>query len=129
MDRYTLRWRFDYLTRPSKAGMWGLTTRNKVDSAWSQPRDGMIRACIEGKNLRTREIKMLAECRGCDFRVFQWLATALCPIFPGGTRSLKSKLVGLKMLTRDEQVTVLYDGSVQVEPLSESLRELNFKTY
>jgi hypothetical protein len=127
--QYKLRWRFDYLSRPSKAGMWALTTNNPVDCAWSQPKDGLVRASIEGKNIKTKEIEVLAESRGQDFRVFQWLATALCPIFHNGDSVLRSTLVGLKLLTSDDEVSVMCDGSVHRQSLSEQLKTVNFKTY
>jgi hypothetical protein len=128
MDLFALRWRFDYNNRPTKCGMWGRTTTNPVDCAWSQPRDGLVRASIEGKNIETREILTFAECDGHAYRAFQWAATAAMPLL-GGTAVLKSQLVGLKLLTTDSCLLVDQAGKLTVAPLSDDIKAINFQSY
>lgn len=127
---YMLRWAFEYSNRPRKAGMWGMATKNPVDSAWAQPKDGLIYALIEGKDIKTRLTHRLVECPGADFRTFQWVATAALPgMGLKGAVTLRSKLVGLKILSRDICLEVHSDGKLLKRALTDGERSIQFAAY
>ena len=129
-DKYALRWVLEYSDGRRKPGLWGQSTENQADQAWCQPRKGLTRAVIEGKNILTREIVRLVDCPAEDFRVFQWVATAsINPFGIRGTVKPQSRLMGLKILTRYKEFQVLGDGKVTSQDLPENLANLNFATY
>jgi hypothetical protein len=129
-DKFALRWVLEYSTGRRKNGMWGMSTKNKEDQAWCQPKKDLVWAVIEGKNLKTMEIVRLVECPVADFRVFQWVATAsVNPFAVKGNVKPRSRLMGLKMLTRYKEYQVLGDGVVQSKDISDGLANLNFATY
>lgn len=117
---YLLRWRFDFASRPTKCGMWNNPGTNNVDKACFQNKEGLTWARIEGKNISTREVKVLAEISGQDFLNFQWMAQ----------RRLKSgetELLGIKILSRYNEVEVDMSGAVKVKKLSNG--NVNFATF
>ena len=128
--KYLLRWRYDY---PEKVvrGMWSNAGENPANQAWSNNKEGLVRAIIEGKDLKTKEIKVLAECPGEDFRVFQWVASVRMPggAPAGGSVTIAGSIIGMKLLTRDEELTILDTGLGKARPLPESEKNLNFRTY
>ena len=124
---YKLRWRFDYINRPPKYGIWSMATGKPSDSAYSQPKDGLLTASIEGKDVHTKEIKRLADCPGQDFRMFQWVATASMPAVSGlVSYTPRSTLVGLKLITRNEVIEVLNTGVKNVSLITKA--EENIKS-
>ena len=127
---YVLRWAFEYADGKRRAGIWGQSTDNPGDSAWAQPKIGLIRAIIEGKNQITKNIVRFAECSGEDYRVFQWVAVAAMPGFGfRGSVNLPSRLVGLKLLARDQMYEVHGNGKVVITPITDRQREIQFASY
>lgn len=116
MDRYLLRWKFEYLSRPPKAGLWLQASNSNETKAWFQPKDGLTRVLIEAKNIRTREIKTLVECSGPEFMAFQWIAGAF--LSPMGVKSGKppTSIIGCKLLTTAHEYEVDVLGNVQTKP-------------
>lgn len=108
--RYRLRWRFDFLNRPSKFGQWDRDADRLEEKACYQNREGLIRASIEGKNWRTYEVKILAECDGWDFINFAWRAE-----FRGNAKTSYTRHTGLELWTRDIKKLVLFNGNVVEE--------------
>lgn len=127
---YILRWVFEYQDGRRKAGMWGQATRNPVDSAWAQSTKGLARAVIEGKHVTSRKLVRLAECSGQDYRTFQWVATAAMPGMGfKGAVTLRSRLVGLKLLARDKVFEVNGKGDVNITPITKRQNEIQFASY
>ena len=107
---YLLRWRFDYATRPAKYGMWSQPAVLESDTAAFCPKDGLVRAAIEGRHSITREDKIIAACDGQDFVNFQWVAEAHFNPFGGGIT--QQNVVGLKLVTSQNETTVFASGKV-----------------
>lgn len=122
---YLLRWRFDFVGRASVFGMWN----SPVNTAWNQNREGLTRASIEGKDVLTKQTVTLVECDGHDFRNFQWLAIAR--VNPGmrGSVSPVPEHIGLKILTTNEEVSVLVTGQCARRTLSEPEKGIQFATF
>lgn len=129
--RYRLRWRFDFANRPSKYGMWNAPGPGASTQAWSQNKEGMVRASVEGEDLRTKETKILAQCDGHDFRNFQWMAVGRLRGFPTDTANVRpiTHLVGMKILTTDTEICVFGSGQVETAPLPEPIKQMHFATY
>jgi len=126
--KYRLRWRFDYLGKPSKMGMWSLTSNNPVDQAWNK-NTNVIRAKIEVKDLATREIKVLVSCPGVDFLNFGWLAVARGPVFFRNSVQPVHQLIGLQMWTREKKIAVFDTGKIQIVNLKPAEKQTNFATF
>lgn len=126
---YRLRWRFDYVNRPTRRGIWdGVGPEGGVESAWRQPKDGLIAALIEGECMKTHEVYVLAEVRGQDYAFAQWDSHVRTGPGIGLKRDFKPFRMthGLALLTRDERVTVFIDGTVARRPLTDEERGFNF---
>jgi len=122
---YMLRWRFDFTNRASVFGMWN----SPVNTAWDKNREGMTRASIEAKSVKTCLTSTVAECDGHDFRNFQWIAIArVNPNFRGSV-SPPPEHVGLKILTTTEEVAVLITGQCARRQLSPEEKGINFATF
>jgi hypothetical protein len=117
---YLLRWRFDFLNKPSRFGMWSNPGTNDIDKACFQNKEGLVSAKIEGKNILTRETKVLAEVSGQDYLNFQWMATLKL-------KSQLTEVIGLKILSRYNEIEVLKDGSVSLKKLKND--NVNFATF
>ncbi len=127
--KYLLRWRYDY---PNKiiCGMWSNPGEHPSNKAWCQNKEGLIRASIEGKDILTKKILVLAECDGHDFRNFQWIAAARVPAMSvKGDYTPLTQLVGMKLLTTDRELSVFDTGQTQDNALKNGEKELNFATY
>jgi len=124
--KYLLRWRFDYTdSKVSKFGGWSRSGETKELQAWCTSKTNLLRACIEGKNIATREIKTFAECDGQNFVNFSWFAGAVGSPFMKGNTTLKSQILGLTLTTRNHSATVQVDGGVRVKPLNEEEKKVN----
>jgi hypothetical protein len=128
--KYLLRWRYEWADRPTKFGMW--SNQGSQDDlstkAWCHNHEGLVSAIIEAKNIETREVKPVVRVPGQDFRNFQWLAVASVPMsVAGGKLQPMSQVVGLKIQTRDEEVSVYDDGTLHRAPFE--AHNINFATY
>lgn len=119
-DNYKLRWRYDFAQRPSRHGMWSLPAQTTEDMAAFQNKEGLIRASIEGQDVRTSEIKTFAECDGWDFLNFQWIA-ARFGLYVGA-----DKIVGIKLITRNLNIAVFANGEILQNPRT---LNINFATF
>jgi len=122
---YLLRWRFDYLDRPTKYGQWSRAATLETDMAYFQNKEGLVRASVEGKDILTREIKTLAECDGWDYVNFQWMAELRMRSDGYGT----SQHVGLKLVTRDFWIEVYARGNVLRVPRTEEDKNYHYATF
>lgn len=121
---YLLRWRFDYADRASVFGMWN----SPHISAWDKNREGVVRASIEAKDVATREVRTVVACDGHEFRNFQWLAVAAVGPFRGSVTPATHN-IGLKLLTRDEEIAILVNGKGARRLLTEDEKNINFATF
>lgn len=114
-----LRWRFDWLNRPTKYGAWtDPGAPNDVGTkAWMQPKEHIVRAAIEAKHRRTRKISILAECDGHEFIEFRWISAA--PIPTGGTFKIYGAIQGMTLVTPSEKIHAYINGNVIREPNTE----------
>lgn len=132
--KYRLRWRYDYSGRPSKFGMWGHSgpQNDMATKAWCHNKEGLTRACIEGKDVYTQRIVTLAECEGWDFVNFEWMVNASLPamLAPGfGSVKPRSRIVGLTLVTRDWRVDIVDTGEVERRPRTAAEKRMNLATF
>ena len=127
--KYDLRWRFDYLNHPTKKGKWSSPGNSPELQAWRQNKENLTRAGIEGQDVETQQIVVLAECDGHDFVNFQWEAVAIFQ--DGSLRSGKAihALSGLKILTRENEISVNSRGQVVTRPRTDNEKKINFATF
>jgi len=107
--KFLLRWRFDFVDGKVKTGCWN----GDAITAWNINKDGLIRASIEAKDYVTKKIKKMVECKGEDFVNFGWIgfASASAALMGGVTVTPNTKIGGLSMLTRDNNVRVFINGA------------------
>lgn len=106
-----LRWRFDYLNKPSKIGAWDDSAQEESAKAYRQSREGLLFASIEAKDFNG-VIHKVFECSGADFCNFQWEVAAQLNARgqPG-----RHRIVGLTLVSRDSRATVFHQGTTSVE--------------
>lgn len=107
-SRLRLRWRFEYVDKPTKYGGWDYTGDDPLLSAWRQSKDGLLMAILEAKTPNSVILKMV-ECPGADFCNFQWEMEAR---MRGG--QLAHRQVGLTLVSRTHRYTIFINGKVQV---------------
>jgi hypothetical protein len=124
--KYMLRWRYDFLSNPTKYGQWDREANLMSDMACFNLKEGLVRASIEGKDIETREIKTLAEVDGHDFCLFQWMAIASggSAFNLKGSHEMVKKNIGLKLVSRDKFIEVYKTGLVQT--LDRPVEDKNF---
>lgn len=129
--RYLLRWRFDFGNgRPEKYGQWSRPATRNEDMAAFVNKDGIVRAAIEGKDIETREVRVLAECDGWDFVNFQWMAEARMGFGAAAPGPLAAhRLVGLKLVTREVELQVNEAGDVHVAARSEEDKKFHYEGF
>jgi hypothetical protein len=127
-----MRWRFDFIDRPAKYGKWSSPGSKGASElkAHLQLKEGLVRACIEGKNrLDPADVRPLAECDGWDFVNFKWMALAAAPAnFRGEIKPLHC-LMGMQLITREFMFSVLPDGSVDKKDRSEADKNIKYAIY
>lgn len=118
---FLLRWGFEYLNGTRKTGMWSNPGHRDdlATKAWCHNKNVRY-AFIEAKNVQTREVKEVVRCDGQKFRNFQWIAVR--HLFSGAT-----KQVGISLLSSDESVDVLANGTAKRGPVRNE--NINFATY
>lgn len=127
--KHELRWRFDFAGRPSKYGKWSNPGKSDEVKACFQNKEGLVRASIEGQHVETQQISTLAECDGWDFVNFQWMAVAMTPASITGVAKPVHALVGLKILTRENELCVFANGTVEKTVRPEAEKQLQFATF
>jgi hypothetical protein len=129
LKRFDMRWRFDYANRPAKYGKWSHSGYTNECKAWCQPKDGLVRACIEGKEVGTNQVMTLAECDGWDFVNFKWMAVAMAPGNFRGTIQPLHALTGMRLVTRENETLVFPNGQTKVEPRSDEDKRFHYATF
>ena len=92
------------------------------NQAWHQNKEGLTRAVIEGKNVKTKAVKELVSCNGQDFRNFNYMAAH--GVHSGGTEFL-----GMTLMMREKKVEILRNGHCKVIDLTEREKTMNLATY
>lgn len=128
--RYRLRWRFDYANGSTKFGIWDNPGTTDHDKAWNKTK-GIVRASIEAKEIATSKIGTIIECKGSAFRNFQWVAAARVPKAIGlkGSITPPTQLVGIKLLTENDEYCVLGTGELKKRPLTDAEKSIQFAAY
>ena len=128
--KFLLRWKFIYSDGSVKAGLWNNPgpKEDMPTKAWCNNKSNLKFAMIEAKNNDTRKTETVVECSGQDFQNFQWLALAsVNPFSVKSPTTPRTRIGGLKMITRDEEITVFDDGTGNKEPNTK--QNLHFATY
>jgi hypothetical protein len=133
VPKYRIRWRYDWTNRAPKMGMWSLTTKNEIDQAWNKNKEGLLWASVEGKPLTGGEPVTLVQCMGQDFCFFQWIAMASMPALGVLTQKKPftpiTRLVGIKVVTRYEVVSVYDTGHIFREPRTKEDMSYNYAAF
>jgi hypothetical protein len=111
-EHWFLRWRFEYSDGKSpKFGQWSRHGDFESDQAWSQNKENLLYACVEGKENHTKEMKILHRCVGSDFVNFNWIATATVPgLSITGSVTPIPRIVGLMLIDRTHKHQVFASG-------------------
>lgn len=96
------------------------------DMACFHNHDRKLFACIEAKNMQTYEIRRVVECDGQDFVNFKWDAVATGGF---GSAAANHTLRGLRLVTRDEEIAVRPDGSIERFERSEEDKRYHYETF
>lgn len=114
-ELWLLRWRYEYHNRPTKYGQWNRHGDRPEDQAWAQTKEGLAYACIEGKNFKTRELKIFARCAADNFINFQWIAAVSTPLRIHGSVKRPGRILGLMLVSRDEYLSVFNHGGMETK--------------
>ena len=125
---YMVRWRYDFADKPTRYGYWSRPGVGVEGSAWCANGPGLIRAAVEGKDANGGAIRTLHEVDGHDFCNFQWMAAALYGV-GGGDQVCPSKLLGMKLVSRDFEYWVFSTGLVHKEPRTAEDKSFHYATY
>jgi hypothetical protein len=85
--------------------------------------EGLVRASIEAQSVETDEIHAVVECDGHDFCNFQWISAAF------GLSGTYVKVIGITLITRDQQCQVFVDGTTRIENRTEQDKKFHYATF
>jgi hypothetical protein len=125
--KYRLRWRFDFLNKAPKIGIWNGNGREE-DGAWRISKDGLVLASIEGESLETCEIKTFLDIPGHLYVSAEWEAYSKSPWRPQQDIKLITFIAGLTFITPVERLIVFVDGSISRKVLPEYQKYIKEKT-
>lgn len=130
---YDMRWRFDFKDRPSIiCKKWG-PSKDPEHQAWNKNKEGLVRACIEGKDRASGVVVTLTECDGHDFVNFQWIAEATTGLSfkrkISGNLPTMHRLLGMALVTREWLYAVSPTGEVFKKARPEAQKKINFATF
>lgn len=106
LSRYEACWFFEYADGRIKKGIFNYAGKGN-DTAYAQPKNGLIRAGIIARCGNRKEYAVL-NCDGQDYCNFEWVAGK-------SAMTGRGKLLGLTLVTRDQRATFIFDGSVEVK--------------
>ena len=112
---WQLRWRFEYVDGRVKYGQWDRHGDFETDQAWRQTKENLLYACIEGKEMYSKEYKIFQRCLGQDFVNFNWMATSTVPSNFRGSVTPTPRMVGLMLIDRKEKHAVFKSGATTNE--------------
>lgn len=118
---FDLRWKFIYINKPAKFGQWCRPAYMAGEKASEQSRHGLACAMIEAKDLRTRQISILAECAAANYLEHRWIAALPVPALGLKGRTVKGEggIQGMSLITLDEKIHIYVDGKIVREPMNE----------
>jgi len=124
---YRLRWRFEYFDgKPARRGPWDRSSNSPDEMAAFVSKENLAAALIEGEDMTSWEVTVLAEVTGADFCNFEWIAGAAYGLSSGG---MYYELLGLKIRARDKVISVLRDGSVTEADRPETDKKFHLAGY
>ena len=130
--KYRIRWRYDWTDKAPKWGMWSLSSKNEADQAWNKQKENLLFASVEGKD-HEGKIVTLCQCPGQDFCFFQWICIARTPlrVMRTGLKPAKPfhQLVGIKIVTRYETVSIFDTGHIFREPRTAEDMAYNYAAF
>ena len=124
---YRLRWRFDFVDKPSKCGVWNGASNNFADSAAAVNKTGLVRAVIEGEKIGEWVVKTLFEMDGHNYVTSQWIRLANASAMMSKDvqkASLPSSLIGLALLSSDKKYIVYIDGTGAIVQLPKMRQDI-----
>lgn len=86
-------------------------------------KENLSRAVIEGKT-QDGQIQTIVQCEGWDFINFEWVME-----MRSNDEGIVYNLLGLKLVTRDEQLWVLFTGDVRVEPRTDADKNFHYEGF
>jgi len=129
MPLWRLRWRFDFIDKAPRIGIWNGTSGSEKDSAWAVDKRGLKSASIQGEFHRDYIVKTFWFCPGEDYATMKWEGAVNIPGVLGfqGEVKLAPRIIGLSLLSRSERITVFVNGEITKRPINED--EAKFKIY
>lgn len=130
--QFRLRWRFDFADGRCKRGVWNGASPRHEDGAWAVNKTGLLKALVEGEDIATSEMSVLAEADGPDYVSAQWEAYSRVPgsMNPRvGALKLRPTISGLTLVLRDEAVSVYVDGRVERRQLRAEEKNLKLREH
>ncbi len=129
--KYALRWRLEYQGGVrSRVGLWMDPGHLPEHQAWRQCKEGVTRALIEGRSVLTGEVRVMAECAGENFCLFKWLAIHALEMSPSGRIGAgRSRIYGLRIVTRDEHADVYANGEAAASPRPADDKDFHYAAF
>lgn len=122
-DKVRLRWRFDFATRAARYGQWSRQATRAEDMAAFRLAEGLTRASIEIQDVTNEEIQTAVECDGWDYVNFKWICAAY------GYVATFQKVIGLMLVTRNFETSVMTDGRVFCRPRDDADKDFHYATF
>lgn len=106
-----MRWRFEYMDKPSMVGAWDDSAPEESAKAYKQSRKNLLFAIVEAKDFNGG-IHRVFECLGQDFCNFQWEVAA--QLNTNGQPG-RHRIIGLTLVSRTHRATLFHNGLTSVE--------------
>lgn len=130
--QFRLRWRFDFADGRVVRGVWNGASPRHEDGAWAVNKTGLLKALVEGEDIATSELSVLAEVDGQDYMSAQWEAYSRMPGIMGQmptAMKLRPTVAGLTYVCRNEAVSVYVDGRLERRPLRDEEKNLKLREH
>ena len=114
LHKWDLRWRLDYTDGRRIVGVWMLhNDKDNATKASAQPREGLLKATIEGREVGTNQAIELLSCDAPHYVGFCWEAgMGYAPSTRGVSKG--GSVIGLSIQGWHHKVSVFIDGSSRV---------------
>jgi len=122
---WRLRWRFDFVDRPTRRGVWNDGSGLLQDKAAYVDKSGLLRAYVEGEKVGAYYVKILAEVDGHEYAHCAWEAAAQMAPFYKKTYRTPGNIIGLSLFTADKKTTVYVDGQIKTTNLTQRQRKFD----
>jgi len=124
---YRLRWFFNFKDhKPDSYGGWNSGSQKPNEMAAFKDKNNLSIACIQGEKVGSWVIQNLVTIDGTRFVGFKWVYAASLGGFNPGTFKPTPMVIGMSILTNDEQATVYLDGRVALRKLTDNEKDLKF---